>query len=386
MTTLRSVVDALGRSARDGETVVLATVVRVVGSSYGGVGARLLVRVDGSTVGLVSGGCLESDLALHARRVHDAGVAQVVAYDTRADDDAVWGLGLGCNGLVEVLLEPLAPARGAAIAALLSRALAAEAPAVLATVVRGAGGPEGPAAGAHALVVDGAVATLGDWGRGDALAAALGYVETARAEGRRGAVCEHARALVAFENVTPAARLVVCGSGPDVVPVVAMATQLGWDVTVLDHRPLALARPERFPGARVVECADALRLGDVVPRHARTAAVVMSHHFGRDADYVQSLVAMPVAYVGVLGPRPRTERLLAELAARGAAPADPARLHGPIGLDLGGDGPEAIALAIVAEVSAVLHARPAGHLRDRQAPLHAIGPGDRSVTAPREGR
>ncbi|MGZ8493295.1 MAG: XdhC family protein, partial [Gemmatirosa sp.] len=107
MTTLPAIVDALSRAAVSHEAVVLATVVRVVGSSYGGVGARMLVRVDGTTVGLVSGGCLESDLAEHARRVHATGRAEVIAYDTRADDDAVWGLGLGCNGLIEVLLQPL---------------------------------------------------------------------------------------------------------------------------------------------------------------------------------------------------------------------------------------------------------------------------------------
>src|SRR5689334_4286319 len=134
MTMLRTIVDALAHAAAAGEAVVLATVVRVVGSSYGGVGSRMLVRVDGSTVGIVSGGCLESDLAMHARRVHGAGVAEVVTYDTRADDDAIWGLGLGCNGLIEVLLEPLPPAQGAALAALLQRALDADAPTPLATV------------------------------------------------------------------------------------------------------------------------------------------------------------------------------------------------------------------------------------------------------------
>src|SRR5215218_9496953 len=109
MTSLRTISDTLGTAA---EPVVLATVVRVVGSSYGGVGSRMVARVDGSTVGLVSGGCLESDLAIHARRVHESGRAEVVSYDTRADDDAVWGLGLGCNGLIDILLEPLPAERG----------------------------------------------------------------------------------------------------------------------------------------------------------------------------------------------------------------------------------------------------------------------------------
>jgi xanthine/CO dehydrogenase XdhC/CoxF family maturation factor len=342
----------------------------------------MLARVDGTTVGLVSGGCLEADLAEHARRVHASGQAAVVTYDTRADDDAVWGLGLGCNGLVDVLLAPLPPAQAADAAALLARALGGEAPAVIATVVEAPDGPDAPAIGAQALVGTAPVGTAvvaGRWGDGRALAGCAAHAVDALAAGRRGLVRACAGALVAFEVVVPVPRLVVCGSGPDAAPVVRLAAPLGWDVTVVDHRASAHAHPERFPGARVVSCPDPLALaaalGDAVPLGRRTAAVVMSHHFARDASYVQALLASEVAYVGLLGPRTRTERVLAELAARGAAPGARAgaRLHGPVGLDVGGDGPEAIALAIVAEASAALNGRGGGHLRERAAPLHADG-------------
>lgn len=379
MSTRRAVVDALARAAAANEATVLATVVRVVGSSYGGVGARMLARVDGTTVGLVSGGCLESDLAGHARHVHATQRAAVVTYDTRADDDAVWGLGLGCNGLVDVLLEPLSAARAGDVAALLARALGADAPRVLATVMAAPEVDGAPTVGAHALLgSDDAADRAGDWGDGAVLAEASMHADEALAVGRRGLVRDCAGAQVAFEVVTPAVRLLVCGSGPDAVPVVRFATQLGWDVSVIDHRPVAHAHPERFPDARVVECADPLRLADAVPLTAHTTAVVMSHHFGRDTDYVQALLAAGVAYVGVLGPRSRTDRVLAELAARGVAPdaraAHGARLYGPVGLDVGGDGPEAIALAVIAEVSAVASGRSGGHLRDRSAPLHGATP------------
>jgi xanthine/CO dehydrogenase XdhC/CoxF family maturation factor len=374
VSTRRAVVDALARAAAAGEAVVLATVVRVVGSSYGGVGARMLVRVDGTTVGLVSGGCLESDLATHARGVHASGRAAVVTYDTRADDDLVWGLGLGCNGLVDVLLAPLAPERAAQAAALLGRALAADAPTVLATVVRvdddavaGA-----PVAGAQALFDGGDADVIGDWGDGRALALARMHAPEAFDAGRRGLVHAFDGVHVAFERMVPAVRLVVCGSGPDAVPAVRLAVGLGWDVTVVDHRPVAHARPERFPGARVVECADPTRLAHALPLGPRTMAVAMSHHFARDTDYVQALLGAGVGYVGVLGPRSRTDRMLVELAARGDAPAAAGeRLFGPVGLDVGGDGPEAIALAVVAEVSAVANGRGGGHLRELGAAIHA---------------
>jgi xanthine dehydrogenase accessory factor len=368
MTALRSIVDTLGATS---DPVVLATVVRVVGSSYGGVGSRMVARVDGSTVGLVSGGCLESDLALHARRVHESGRAEVVSYDTRADDDAVWGLGLGCNGLIDVLLEPLPPARAREVAALLAAALDADAPSVLATVARGDDGGDGTAAvGAHALLLPDGPRTAGDWGSGDALGGLAAHAGEALATGRRGLVREIGALHVAFEVVRPTVRLVVCGTGPDVLPVVRLAAQLGWDVTVVDHRPPEHAHPERLPGARAVSCGDPGRLRDVVPFGRHTAAVVMSHHFARDTEYVGALLGSGAAYVGVLGPRARTERMLAELAARGTTFAAGDRLYGPIGLDLGGDGPEAIALAVVSEVAAVMHGRSAGHLRDRAASLH----------------
>lgn len=351
--------------------MVLATVVRVTGSSYGGVGARMVIRADSSTVGLVSGGCLESDLAEHARRVHASGHAEVVTYDTRDDDDAPWGLGLGCNGLIEVLLEPLPPARAGDVADLISAALGRDSPSVIATAIRVRGGQSDAVAGSHALLGRTAIRSVGNWGTGSTLADAAGHVDAALAAGRRGIVREIGSVEVAFEVVIPAIRLIVCGSGPDAAPVARLASQLGWDVTVVDHRPVTPAHAARFPGARVVECQEALRLAEAVPLTSRCGAVVMSHHFTRDRDYVAALVAAGVAYLGVLGPRARTERMLAELRdGNGASPEIGDRLFAPVGLDIGGEGPDAIALSIVAQVAAVMSARGAGHLRDRRASLH----------------
>lgn len=371
MSSLIAITESLRRTAADVESVVLATVVRVIGSSYGGVGARMLIRVDGSTVGLVSGGCLESDLCAHAVEVNATGIARVVSYDTRADDDAVWGLGLGCNGLIDVLLQPLSPPQATAVAHMLSTALTSDQPAVLATVSQSSPSRNAPAVGAQALFTDGRTVSVGDWADGAALTSAAGRIEDARSAGRGGLVHEVGSTQISFEVVAPVIRLVVCGSGPDAAPVCRLAANLGWNVTLIDHRPVTEARGARFPGARTVECAEPARLAQVVALTERTAAVVMSHHFARDAEYVKALVTAGVAYVGVLGPRPRTERMLAELAARGEEiPSGAPSLFGPVGLDLGGDGPEAIALAIVSEVSAAMHDRVPGHLRDVNRPLH----------------
>jgi xanthine/CO dehydrogenase XdhC/CoxF family maturation factor len=367
VTTHRSIVTGLNTAAEAGESVVLATVVRATGSSYGGVGARMLVRGDGSTVGLVSGGCLESDLAEHARRVHEGGRAEVVRYDTRDDDDAPWGLGLGCNGLIDVLLEPLPPARATYLAKLLDRALYADKPSVLATIIKA---PEG--VGAHALLIGSNIEKTGGWGKDNLLAKATADTSEVLKAGRRGLVREFGEVEVAYEVVTPAVPLVICGSGPDVVPLARFASELGWSTTVVDHRPVTDSQSDRYHGARVVECTEAAKLGEVVTLTPRTAAVVMSHHLTRDTDYVQALLNGEVAYIGVLGPRGRTEKMMSDLSTRASEPLkNRDRLFAPVGMDIGGDGPDAIALAVIAEISAVINSRAGGHLRDKKGALHS---------------
>ncbi len=374
VSTQSAIINELGRASERGDSTVLATVVRVTGSSYGGVGSRMLARVDGSTVGLVSGGCLESDLAEHAKRVSASGRAEVVSYDTRNDEDAPWGLGLGCNGLIEVLLEPLNPADAKALGGLLEVALNTTQPSVVATVIRVGANAKGAAVGAHAWIPEsGRVITAGEWGDTSLLEETRAKRAEALAAGRRGFVAELGGAEIAYEVVQPGVRLVVCGSGPDALPIASFGADLGWDVIVVDHRPHTQEHAARFPKARLVYCDDPSQVARDAGITSRTAAVVVSHHFERDRSYLQSLLASEAAYIGMLGPRARTERMLADLvAAKGITTGDgDARLYAPVGMDIGGDGPDAIALSIVAEVGAVMAGRSGMHLRDKRGPLHA---------------
>ncbi|HEU4748905.1 MAG TPA: XdhC family protein, partial [Gemmatimonadaceae bacterium] len=200
MTTHRQVVSALLDAGSHDENLVLATVVRITGSSYGGVGARMICHGDGSRVGLVSGGCLESDLAEHAGLVYKTGEARVISYDTRDDDDVPWGLGLGCNGLIEVLLEPLSPQQATDLAGLIDRALVADTPSVIATVIRSSGTETGSArVGAHALFHGGEIRSTADWGSGAELTDANQHVNDALTAGRRGVVRDIGPTEVAFE-------------------------------------------------------------------------------------------------------------------------------------------------------------------------------------------
>lgn len=371
------IVDELVRAANAGEITVLVSVVRTAGSTYRGVGARMIVRGDDSTTGLLSGGCLEADLIEHARRVRAAGTPDIVLYDTSSGDDFVWGLGLGCNGLVEVLLEPLPPTRAQSLSQLLGAALATAVPTVLATVIRSSG-DGAPSVGERMLIDSSSndVTCDGAWDDltmlCDVRRAAIDGAVNARRGMTQDFSLNGAEVQVAFELVTPRVDIVLCGSGPDAGPVARMATELGWTVTVVDHRSAAFTVPGRFSAARVVECPDATRLADVVDLTPRTAVVVMSHSYERDLDYLDALATAGVGYIGILGPRTRTDRMLADLTSRGRLGAAALRdsVYAPIGLDIGGDGPEAIALSIVAEISAVVSGRPGSHLRDRSAPIH----------------
>ena len=310
----------------------LATLVKVEGSSYRRPGARLLVTADGRRVGSISGGCLEDDVADHARAVLADGKARVVSYDTTTENDLVWGVGLGCHGVVHLLVEPV------------------------------------PAAPAWA-------AALRDHFRRRAVTE-LAVVWQESAQGRLGTCLAGelppAVAAGAFRQVIhPPTALLVLGAGDDARPLVRMAAELGWQVTVADPRP-AWATRARFPDAADVIV---LRPEDAPGRlavDADTLAVVMTHHYRHDVPLLRALLPLPLAYLGLLGPRLRAERILGDLAATGFAitPEMRARLHAPVGLDLGAEAPEEVALAILAEMTAVRAARDARPLRDRTQPIH----------------
>jgi len=339
-----------------GETAVLGSVVHASGSTYRRIGARLLVLPDETWIGLISGGCLEGDLVARAGAVRDSGEPRLVRYDATAEEDIVWGLGLGCAGIVDVLLEPVSRDRPGPLA-LLRAWRTQRGTGALATALA----PE-QLGRRWALHPSGRVE--GD--PGDAIRAAL---VDARRTGRSRRITIGS-GDVTVEVVRPPRRLVVFGAGPDAVPVARQAVALGWDVELVDHRP-AHARPERFPGARV-HLAAAEEAVETVGVDAETSVLLMTHHYLVDRTLLAALLPSAVPYIGLLGPRQRAEDLLADLDGLGIAISDEqrARLHAPAGLDIGGEGPEAIALSLLGEVLAVAEGRAGGWLRDRKGPIH----------------
>jgi xanthine/CO dehydrogenase XdhC/CoxF family maturation factor len=341
-TSLELLLDHL-RTAPEG--TVLATIVATAGSTYRKAGARMTIGADGRLVGLLSGGCLEHDLREHAGSVRSEGRPRIVEYDMRGDDDLLYGLGAGCEGAMRILLEPAGPGSTAERALRhAGTATAAGRPTALAVVHRGPPERMGTRAWPGADVEPELVAALDDVVERGA-PASVTWV----------AAGEPYEAWLQY--VAPPPRLLVCGAGPDAEPVVRQARALGWPVTVVDHRP-AYLDARRFAGADVLRVEPA-RLDAAVDCRSYVAAVVMSHHLPSDAAYLRVLAGEPApGYVGLLGPRPRRERLMADLG--DAAAGLRGRLRGPIGLDVGAATPEGIALAIAAELHAYVAGRPGG--------------------------
>ena len=368
MSEITDVLTAIGSLSASGQRMALATIVAVRGSTYRRPGARLLVPEEGAPIGNISGGCLEGDVADMARLVMEEGRARLAGWDLTADDDAVWGLGLGCNGAIEVFIEPADRAVEAARA--LRTALEEERPISLVTVIESTE-PETIAPGARLIVMpDGAVE--GSLGRSDvdaeAIAAARELLTTERSEIRT--LAEGIRAFV--EILEPPLRLVICGAGHDAVPLVRAASLLGWNVTVVDDRPAFLNR-ERFPGAHgFAPLDDPSEVAEAITVDARTFVVVMTHNFLRDKAYLRGLLTTAARYVAMLGPAARTQRLLMELGEEGTPITEElrSRIHGPAGLDLGAEGPEEIAQAIIGEIVAVRRGRDGGFLKERPTPIH----------------
>jgi len=308
---------------------VLATLVRIEGSSYRRPGARLLLGA--TEVGSLSGGCLETDVRARAQRVLASAQPVLLRYDLRADRDVVWGHGLGCEGVAEVWLERIdaEPAWMGDV----ERLLDARRSGWLLTALADA--PD------------------------QSLAAGDRCVSIARpAKFPSHVVCE---------PLDPAFALWLFGAGEDARALAALADRAGFDVHVVDPRPASLT-PARFPNARLHarHPCDGRR---GLALDVRSGAVVMTHNVERDREWLAALAGATVGYLGLLGPRPRAERLRRELAENGVD--WPARLHAPVGLDLGADTPEAIALAVAAEAHAVLAGAPATALCDRSGPIHA---------------
>jgi xanthine/CO dehydrogenase XdhC/CoxF family maturation factor len=342
--------------AAAGRRAALATVVRIGGSAYRRPGARLLVEDDGATLGSISGGCLESDVREVALAVLREGTPRRRTYETGADENQAWGLGLGCAGSVELFVQPLdAPALHAIARA--RELLAGGRPFVLATAIRGSVSP-----GGSVVAADGeASGSTGD--------PALDSEIVRRAPEWLAAGASRlvtvGPAEVFVQVLAPSPILLLIGADDDAKPIAAFASAVGFRVTVVDHRSAVLGEG-RFPEAerrlvrRPEDGVGGLAVGP------RTFAVVKTHRIAHDREWARQLLAAGAGYVGLLGPRARTREIRRSIGAD-----DDSRVYGPVGLDLGAEGPDQVALSIVAELLAVSTGVAPRPLRDKEDRVHA---------------
>lgn len=353
------IIERVARLAAAGRRAAIATVVRIRGSSYRRPGAKFLVEDDGCTLGGVSGGCLEADVRELAIGVMRSGKSRLLHYETGSDDHTVWGLGLGCNGSVDIFLQTATEPSHLEILDAMQGLLKQDAgPLALATIV------DGPDCVGCAILLHPGGGVAGSTGRPEFDL----EIQRLAADCLGGGVSrlDELGGYVVFTDVLMAPpRLIVCGAGDDSCPLVAFASEVGFAVTVVDHRAAYLL-PARFPSARLLlnlRPEDGLTPLGV---NSETQVVVKTHSFGHDRDWVRAFVEAGAAYVGLLGPRARKDEILRQIG------PDAAQVFGPAGLDIGADGPEQIAISIVAEILAVRSRRHGWHLREKAETIHAF--------------
>ncbi len=380
MKELRDILKEIQRLEAAGESCVLATIVQISGSAYRAPGTRMLIGRDEATLGAISGGCLERDVVENAARVFASGESLMLKYDSTSEDDILWGTGLGCSGIVQVLLERLPRAHGLPYPRFLAECLVDQKSGVLATVFQ----VEGPAPSSpgQRLMLHQDLQVEDDNLDPDLRTRIL---QDARLEldqlHKTGGTMAQAktrhyelapgRAGVLLEPLLPPVPLVIFGAGPDAIPMVRLAAALGWQVTVVDHRP-AFARPEHLSGAHAVLLARPSEAFEKLHFDGRSVVLIMTHNYMQDLDVLRHLLATRFQYLGLLGPRKRTQRLLEDLHKEGIEPTSDQqqRLFTPVGLDIGAETAEEIALSIAGEIQSVLGGRPGGQLRQHKGPIH----------------
>lgn len=372
MNELHSILRAYEALKQSGKSGALATIMKVRGSTYRRPGARMLIDDTGKTVGTVSGGCLEADVVEKAKKIVASGHAQTAVYDMTAEGDAVWGLNQGCNGVIHLLIEPIGSRGFTNQLDFIQTCLNKKATGVLATVFR-VDGELNVAVGSRVLLQDNGaiqesvknptlVAALLENCQ-EALATGLSKVKEYR--------LTEGVAEASIEVIQPPVSLFVFGAGYDAVPVARFAKELGWEVTIVDHRP-ALASKDRFPTADMLLHVRPEEASAKISLDNRSVAVIMTHNFSYDLELLKALLPSPARYVGLLGPKMRAERLLKQLHKVGSFPTEQqlARLFTPVGIDIGAESPEEIAIAIIGEIQAVLRNRSGGFLKHSNRPIH----------------
>lgn len=373
MKEIKAIIQAYEQAEQEGKKSALVTVVHLEGSSYRRPGARMLVTDEGEMTGAISGGCLEGDALRKALSVLNQQQSRLVTYDTSDEEDASIGVQLGCAGVIQVLMEPIDHARANHPVELLKKVVSKRQPYVLVTMFS-LEDKKGAQPGTCLLVeADGTVS-------GDMTDAALKQVvleDVTTCFDQKQSAFRNYRSpnftITAFiEYIEPALALMIIGAGNDVIPLVEMANTLGWEPSVIDGRPTH-AKRERFASACQILVSKPEKVLEQLVIDEQTVFVLMTHNYNYDLAMLKALVHTPVAYIGLLGPKKKLDRMLGDLKAEGITLTEEqlSRIYGPVGLEIGAETAEEIALSILAEIRAVKTGTGGKSLRTKEDTIHS---------------
>jgi xanthine dehydrogenase accessory factor len=371
MKEICDIVKAFDKAQKLGKQTALATVVHVDGSSYRRPGARMLITEDGQLTGAISGGCLERDALRKALLVMTEQKPRLVTYDTSDEDDAKLGMGLGCNGVIQVLIEPIILSDPNNPIQLLKAVVSTRQQNVLITLFS-IERKRDKQYGTCLLIsedgsVSGNVPILKDTLIKDAKKVFSG--EKSSFKNYNTDTNNHTAFI---ELIKPPVHIVVIGAGNDAIPLVKMADILGWETTVADGRS-DYADKKRFVSACQVIVSKSEHVLDKLTINDQTVFLLMTHNYNYDLAMLRALLAKKVAYIGSLGPRKKLDRMIEELKEEGVSltTEEFSSLYGPVGLDIGAETSEEIALSILAEIKAVLSSKNGQPLRSNTGTIHS---------------
>ncbi|WP_443938480.1 XdhC family protein [Pedobacter sp. MW01-1-1] len=360
MKEISDILAAYQMTEKTGLKTALATVVHVEGSSYRRPGARMLITENGMLTGAISGGCLEGDALKKALTAIHQQENKLVTYDTTDEEDAKFGVQLGCNGIVHILFEPIKPNDAFNPIVLLSAIRNHRQNAIILCLFSLT-----EKAQPGTLLYYSAAHKINQlpeaWQSTGENAAAKRLFD------QKSNFISHGTQTAFLEFIPPPISLIIVGAGNDAQPLASFAHQLGWTVTVIDGRP-SHAQIQRFPSADTVLVAKPNEVLRHVTIDSHTACVLMTHNYNYDIELLGLLLKQPPPYLGTLGPKKKLIRMLEELGA--LTESNHIKIHGPVGLDIGAETPEEIAISIIAEIKAVFSGATANFLKDKEAPIH----------------
>ncbi len=362
MKEIRDIVQAFDAATREHKKSALATVVHVQGSSYRRPGARMLVTEDGQLTGAISGGCLEGDALRKAVLAITQEKNKLVIYDTTDEEDAKLGVQLGCNGIVSILFEPIDVNADSHPIAILRNAIAERKSTIIITGYSLNNGIHFGTSelGSYPALIQNDLAILSE------------KIVTTQSSSHAVIPVEDNQQQFLMAYCHPPVSLIVVGAGNDAIPLVAMAHQLGWQITVVDGRA-SHANTQRFSLATSILSAKPKEAFAQLITDELTAVVLMTHNYNYDLEMLQLLNDTDVAYIGMLGPAAKRNRMLEELEQNGIIVSDTmkAKMYGPTGLNLGAETAEEIAVSVTAEIMAVIQKKNPMHLRNKELPIHS---------------